>query len=325
MKAAYINRTGTPDEIVYGDLPDPIFNDNQVLIKTTTVCVSHIDTYIRAGQYPSPLPFPYIIGHDLCGSIVQVGKKVNHLKIGQRVWCNMGGIQGRQGTFAEYVAMDADWVFRLPDQVDEKEAIGVLQSGATACVGLIRSALLKPNETIAVIGGSGNVGSAVVQLAHARGARVITTAGDTAKMEWCKEQGADEVINYREQDVTKTIAELAPQGVDVFWDTTREPDFEKAIPLLKKRGRMVVMAGARAHPTFPVGAFYRNDCTLSGFSLFNIAPGELRGYAEIINRCLEEKVLQTKIAYLLPLKEAAKAHRLQETDKHLWGKIVLTV
>lgn len=325
MKAAYINEVGPWSNIQYGDFPRPQIKENQVLVKVSQVVVDHLDTYIRSGQYRFNLPFPLILGRDMWGTVEKVGSQVKDFKVGDQVWCNNQGIHGRQGTFAEYVAIDDNLLYHLPKGVQGIEAVAVCHSALTAYIGLVQKAEIKANETIFINGGSGSVGSAIIQMAHAMKARIITTAGNQEKMKWCKEMGAERVINYKTDDVEKAILDFAPQGVDVYWDTTREPNFEKATPLLAFQGRIILMAGANARPVFPVGPFYNKNASLFGFSIINASIEEMQEGAKAINRLLMEKKLRGKIFKTMDLKEAAESHHMQETEKDLWGKIALQV
>jgi NADPH2:quinone reductase len=324
MKAAFIETPGPPESIRYGDLEEPIPRNDQVLVKVVAVTVNPIDTYIRSGAYPIPLPRPFIIGRDLVAIVEAVGRGVTRFAPGQRVWCNNQGYGGRQGTFAEFVAVDEGLLYPLPDGVNEHEAVAVVHSALTACIGLVREAAIQAGETLLINGGSGNVGSAALQVAHYFGARVIVTAGSTEKIRRCLELGADRAVNYKTEDVAAAIRDFAPQGVDVYWDTTREPDFERSVPLLKHRGRIILMAGLNAHPPFPVGAFYTKDCSMHGFAITNATPEELRDAADQINRLLAAGALKAKVDRVMPLADAAMAHRLfEEHQAELNGKIVL--
>jgi len=324
MKAAFIETPGPPESIRYGDLEEPMPRNDQVLVKVVAVTVNPIDTYIRSGAYPIPLPRPFIIGRDLVAIVEAVGRGVTRFAPGQRVWCNNQGYGGRQGTFAEFVAVDEGLLYPLPDGVNEHEAVAVVHSALTACIGLVREAAIQAGETLLINGGSGNVGSAALQVAHYFGARVIVTAGSTEKIRRCLELGADRAVNYKTEDVAAAIRDFAPQGVDVYWDTTREPDFERSVPLLKHRGRIILMAGLNAHPPFPVGAFYTKDCSMHGFAITNATPEELRDVADQINRLLAAGALKAKVDRVMPLAEAAMAHRLfEEHQAELNGKIVL--
>lgn len=325
MKAVFIKKTGGPNVIEYGELPTPTIRDNEVLVKVSAVAVNPLDTYVRSGKYTftEPLPLPFIVGSDAVGIVTHVGSSVKEFKPGQRVWTNRMGMKGRQGSFAEYLAIDSALLYPAPQHVDDNALVAILQSGATACLGLIRAAMLKASEIIFVNGGAGSVGSAIIQLAVARGARVIATTSSDEKMEWCKSLGAELVLDYHKDNFAEKIKTLAPQGVDVFWDTSKHPNFEICVPLMTHHGRIVLMAGGEAHPTLPVGLFYNKECTLKGFTLIHAGQLELKGCAEILNRCLEDGKLKAKIAKELPFSKAAEAHSMIESDSELWGKIIL--
>ena len=328
MKAAYIIRTGPPEVITCGDLPTPKPGPTECLIKVAAVDVNPIDTYIRSGMVPAQLSFPFILGRDLAGTVVEAGADVKRFKPGDRVWATNQGFAGRQGTFSEFAAVDEGWLHPTPASVKDEEVAAVSLVGVTAHLGLFREAKLKAGEVLFVNGGTGGVGAAVVQMAKTVGARVISTAGSDAKVALCRELGADLALNYKTQDVDAAIKGFATDGVNVWWETLREPSFERAIPLLAMRGRMIVMAGREARPAFPVGPFYVKDCSLFGFAMFNSSAEDQRAAAADINRWMAEGKLKGRIDRVLPLSEAATAHRLQEESTvhksgALAGKIVL--
>ncbi len=328
MKAAFINQTGGPEVITFGDLPTPKPGRRQCLIKVGAVDVNPIDVYVRAGMIPAKLTFPFILGRDLAGTVVEVGSSVKGLKPGDRVWATSQGSDGRPGTFAEFAAVDKRWLHLTPEAVSDEDIVALSLVGITAQLGLVRYAHLKSGETLFVNGGSGGVGSCVVQMAKILGARVVTTAGSEDKARICRELGADLVINYLTSDVDAAIKQFAPEGVNVWWETLREPDFERTIPLLSLRARMIIMAGRDARPAFPVGPFYVKDCSLHGFAMFNASAREQRAAANAINRWVTENKLKARIDRVLPLSQAAEAHRLQEDSTirksgALAGKLVL--
>ncbi|HTQ37759.1 MAG TPA: NADPH:quinone reductase [Pirellulales bacterium] len=328
MKAAFINQTGPPENIQYGDLPQPQPCGSQVLVKVGAVAVNPIDTYIRSGTVKMPLPLPFIIGCDLAGTVTAVGSKARRFKPGDRVWGSNQGLLGRQGTFAEYAAVDESWLYPIPPGVSDETAAAVALVSITAGLGLLRDIKLQAGETLFVNGGSGGVGSMVVQISKAIGAKVITTAGSDEKVKKCLELGADHALNYKTQDVAAEVKRLSPDGLNVYWETLREPDFDKAIGLLAPRGRMMIMSGRDARPPFPVGPFYVKGCSLLGFAMFNATPDEQRRCAEKINGWLAAGKLKACIDRVLPLSQAATAHQLQEESTvgksgSLMGKIVL--
>jgi len=328
MKAAFIHQPGPPEAIIYGDLPRPEPQGRQVLVRVGAVAVNPVDTYVRSGAISWPLPKPFIVGCDLAGTVEAVGPAATRFKPGDRVWGSNQGLLGRQGTFAEYVAVDEEWLYPTPTGVSDRDAAATALVGITAHLGLFRDARLRSGETVFVHGGSGGVGSCVVQMAKIAGARVITTAGSAEKAEFCRQLGADVVIQYAVEDESQALRAAAPQGVDVWWETLREPDLERAIGHLALGGRLILMAGRDARPVFPVGPFYTRDCKVLGFAMFNAPADQQRQCAEDINRWLAEGKLRARISRVMKLADTAEAHRLQEqsTLHHsgaLAGKIVL--
>lgn len=329
MKAAFFEQPGPPSVIEFGDLPKPEIQPNQVLVKVSAASINPIDTYIRAGANYWPLPKPFITGCDFAGIVEEVGSEADGLAVGQRVWGSNQGLLGRQGTFAEYAAVDADYCYASPDGVDDKDLAACALVGITAHLGVVGKANVQPGETVFVRGGAGGVGSMVLQMCKALGASVIATAGGAEKVERCKQLGAEHVINYREDDVAEALVKLAPGGVDVFWETLREPNFDLAVAALAEGGRMVLMAGRDARPEFPVGPFYVKGLSLHGVVMFKASAEAQRLAADDINSWLKSGELRSVIDRVLPLNEAAQAHQLQEEhtvgkQSILSGKIVLT-
>ncbi|MFP6669066.1 MAG: NADPH:quinone reductase [Pirellulales bacterium] len=328
MKAAYIEKTGPASNIIYGDLPTPEPSGREVLVKVGAAALNPIDTYIRGGANYWDLPLPFIGGCDLAGIVQIAAAETSRFAVGDRVWGSNQSLLGRQGTFAEYAVVDECWLYPTPQEVSDEEAAAVSLVGITAHLGLFREAKLQPGETIFVNGGSGAVGSTVVQMAKAIGAKVVATAGSAEKLKACAQLGADRVINYKTADVARDTLEFVPDGVHVYWETTREPDFVRAVELLARRGRMVLMAGRDARPEFPVGPFYVKGCSLHGFVMFAATPEEQRTCAEDINRWMVEGQLRPRIDRVLPLSDLAAAHRLQEESTvnqsgAVSGKIVI--
>lgn len=328
MKAAYINEIGGPDKIVYGDLPDPLYTLNQCLVKVAAVDVNPIDIYVRSGSVKTKMTMPYILGRDLAGTVVATGEDVTRFKIGDRVWCIGQGWDGRPGTFSELAAVDEEWLNPIPDGVKEEDMAAISLVGVTAHVGLLTKAHIRAGETLFVSGGTGGVGSSVVQMAKILGAEVITTAGSDEKAARAKKLGAARAINYKTENAADAVKQFAPDGVNVWWETTREPDFDRILSHLAVNGRIVVMAGRDARPQFPVGPFYSRSGSLYGFAILNSTAEELRNAAEDINRWMAAGTLKAQIDRVLPLSSAAEAHRIQEESTvkktgALMGKIVL--
>ncbi|MBM97539.1 MAG: quinone oxidoreductase [Planctomycetaceae bacterium] len=328
MKAAYIEQTGPPENIIYGDLPQPEPAGRQVLVRMKAVAVNPIDTYLRNGANYWEMPMPFIIGCDLAGEVVECGSEVTRFKKGDRVWGSNQGLLGRQGTFAEYCAIDEDWLYPTPDRATDETAAACALVGITSHLGLFGRAQLQAGETVFVQGGSGGVGSMVLQMAKAAGARVVTTVGNDEKAKLCRDLGADHVINYRTEDVVKEVEAFSASGIDVVWETVREPNFDTLTAILAERGRLVLMAGRDARPEFPVGPFYVKGCSLHGFVMFKASADEQRECATQINEWLNAESLQPRISHRFGLCDAAAAHKLQEDNTlhqagTLSGKIIL--
>ena len=330
MKAAFIETTGSPDIIRYGELPQPVPQAGEILVKVGAVAVNPIDLYIRAGTVAMPLPKPFIVGCDLAGVVEQLGPGASRFKVGDRVWGSNQGLLGRQGTFAEYAAVAEDWLYPTPARVDDKNAAAAALVGITAHLGLFRDAQLQSGETVFVNGGTGGVGAMVVQMAKAVGAKVITTVGSAEKAKLCQQWGADCVLNYKTDDLSARVRDFTRgQGVHVWYETQREPNFVRTVDLMAQRGRIIIMAGRQAQPVFPVGPFYVKGLSLHGFAMFNASPAEQRRCAEDINRWLQGGQLKPPIGKVLPLAETAAAHQLLEENTlgkagTLTGKVVLT-
>jgi NADPH:quinone reductase len=326
LKAAYIEQVGPSENIVYGNLPKPKAEARQVLVKVGAVAMNPVDTYIRSGMIPVNLPSPFVVGCDLAGTVEAVGPDVTKYRKGDRVWGSNQGLLGRQGTFAEYAAVDECWLYPTPEEVSDQGAAATALVGITAHLGLFREAQLKAGENLLVSGGSGGVGSCVVQMARAIGARVLTTSGAKEKVQVCRQLGATAAVNYKTDDLDAAIAKFGP--IDVWFETRREPDFDQAIKYLALRGRIIVIAGRDARPGFPAGPFYTKDCKLFGFAMFNAPADEQRKCAAEINRWLAKGKLKPRIDRVMKLSEAAAAHKLQEDNTlrkagSLAGKIVL--
>ena len=330
MRAAYIEQTGPPESIQVGDLPRPEPGPGQVLVRVRATSLNPIDLYIRSGAVAMPMGFPFISGADFAGTVEALGPGATRYKVGDRVWGSNQGMLGRQGASAEYAAVDEVLAYPTPPNQSDAEAAGQALVGITAHLGLFHKGHLHAGETLYIPGGSGGVGSMVVQMAKAAGARVATSAGSREKIELCKAFGADLALNYKTDDVPARLREFAPEGIDVWFETTRDPDLEVNIPLLRKRGRMIVIAGRAARPPLPFGSFYPRDVSILGFAMFNASPDEQSASAAEIAKLAELGLLKTPIGKTFPLAEAAQAHTFLEEASiqgsgGLMGKVIIEV
>lgn len=330
MRAAYIEETGPPEVIKTGDLPKPEAGPGQVLVRVHAASLNPIDLYIRSGLVAMPLSFPYIIACDLAGTVEEVGPDCRRYMVGDRVWGSNQGLLGRQGVAAEYASVAEEWLYPTPALLPDTDAAAMPLVGITAHLGLFQHGQLKSGETVYVPGGSGGVGSMVIQMAKAVGARVATSAGSPERVELCRRLGADLALNYKSDDIPARLREFAPDGIDVWYETQREPNLEVSVPLLRKRGRMILMAGRTAKPALPLGAFYPRNCALFGFAMFNATPEEQSACAHDMIRWIEEGQLKPLVGRTFPLDAAVEAERFLEANTlagagTLTGKVVITL
>jgi NADPH2:quinone reductase len=330
MKAAFIRQLGTPDVIEFGDLPTPEPGPTEVLVKVGAVSLNPIDTYIRAGIAKMANSFPYIMGCDVAGTIERCGAAVTRFRAGDRVWGSNQSLFGRQGSFAEYAAVDEKWLYATPSKMTDAQAAAGALTGITAHLGLFLNAGLKPGEVVFVNGGTGGVGSAVIQLAKAAGAKVIATVGSADKQALCESWGADCVLDYHSATLDDSIKAFsqANGGLHVWYETQPPANFDRTFGLMSPRGRVILMAGRSARPEFPNGPFYVKDLRLCGFAMFNATADEQRVCGEAINSLFDRGGWTPLVGRTMRLCDAAEAHRLQEANTlqkqgTLTGKIVL--
>jgi NADPH2:quinone reductase len=325
VKAAFLDQPGPPEVIRAGELATPTPGPGEVLVRVAAAAVNPIDTYIRSGVVAMTLPKPFIPGCDLAGTVEAVGAGVRRFHVGDRVWGSNQGLLGRQGTFAEFAAVGEQWLYPTPANVADEQAAAVALVGITAHLGLFGCAKVQAGETVFVNGGTGGVGSMVIQMAKAAGARVVTTVGSAEKAALAAELGADAVVNYKTDDVAARVKEAAGgKGIQVWYETQPPTDLDRTVDLMAPRGRVIVMAGRAARPAFPNGPFYVKGLSLHGFAMFNATPDEQRVCGMDVAQWLGQGKIKAVIGARFPLADAAKAHALQEAkDGTRTGKIVV--
>ena len=329
MRAAYYETPGPPEVLRVGELPTPEPKPGEIRVKVLAASINPIDIYIRSGAVAMPRPMPTIPGCDFAGVVDAVGPGLTRFAVGDRVWGSNQGLLGRQGTFAEFACVEEQWAYPLPPGVGERVAAAAALVGMTAYIGLFGRAMLKRDETVFVNGGTGGVGSMVVQMAKAVGARAIATVGSAAKADQARRLGADVAVNYKTEDVSAAVkAATDGRGVDVWYETVPPADLDRTVELMAMNGRIVVMAGRAARPVLPNGPFYVKGLSLLGFAMFNVPALLQAQYADAIGRWMAAGVLKPMIGAEFPLAESVAAHRLQEENSlgragTLSGKIVV--
>jgi NADPH:quinone reductase len=329
MHAAFFDTTGTPDVIRVGDLPRPEPKPGELRVRIAVAAINPIDCYIRSGAAPMPLPTPAITGTDFAGVVDAVGANVTRFKVGDRVWGSNQGLLGRQGTCAEFACVGEEWAYATPASVSDEQAAACALVGITAHLGLFARAQLRAGEWVFVNGGTGGVGSMVVQMAKAAGANVICTAGSAEKVAAARALGADVVLNYKTDDISARVKDATGgAGANVWYETTPPSDFDRTIELMARNGRVVVMAGRAARPVLPNGPFYVKGLSLLGFAMFNSSAAEQRACADAMNAWLAAGKLRAPVGARFALADTAKAHELQEANTlkkagTLSGKILI--
>lgn len=321
MKAVYIEQTGGPEVLKYGELPKPEAGPGQALVKLAASGVNFIDTYHRSGLYK--LPLPATLGGEGAGTVVSVGEGVTTLKPGDRVAWGTA-----RGSYAEYAVVPAAALVKIPDSLDFKSAAAAMLQGMTAHYLTHSTFPLKSGHTALVHASAGGTGRLIVQMAKLRGARVIGTAGSPEKAEIAKAAGADEVILYREKDFAEETKKLTGNGVDVVYDSVGASTFMKSLDCLKPRGMMVTFGNASgAVPAIePLLLNQKGSLFLTRPTLFHhtLTREDLEWRANDVLRWIAENKLTLKVDHVYPLSETAQAHRDLESRKTS-GKLVLTI
>ena len=320
--AAYIEERGPAETIRYGQIPVPVPGPTDVLVHVEAVAVNPVDTFVRSGAFATALPFPFVIGRDLVGTVAACGPGAARFTVGERVWSNSLGHAGRQGAAAEYVVVPADRLYPLPGGADPVTTVAILQPAATAYLALTVHGRLRAGETVLIAGAAGHVGRAATMLATGAGARVIATAR-AADLDTCRSLGADVALDYGDPDLSRRLHEAVPTGVDVHLDTSGHQNLDLAVDVLAPRGRIVVMAGLTQRPELPAGAFYTRDAQIVGFAISNATSSELADAAERINQLIADGVLRPRRVEELPLSSAATAHKRLETGQAAGTRLVL--
>jgi NADPH:quinone reductase-like Zn-dependent oxidoreductase len=332
VKAILIREFGPPGVMRLEEVPTPVPGPGEVLIAVHAVSVNRtLDLIVRAGRYPRPVTLPHVPGVDPSGAIVAVGEGVADRKVGDRVATTIrlsgGGADGPPtllgvqvwGGYAEYVKVPAAATHRIPDNVDFATATCVVRHAPTAFHLLRDRARLKEGEWVLVMGASGGLGSAGVQVAKALGAHVIAGAGADERVAAATTMGADAGVNYRASDLAAEVRRITHgRGVDVVFENIADPDlFPKALASLARFGRLVT-AGGHGGGTVPldVNRLYLNQLTIIG------ATGDTPADAVASLQAASEGRLTVLIDQVLPLSQAVRAHELV-TARESIGKIVL--
>src|SRR5436853_1862883 len=320
MKAIQVEQTGGPEALKPVGLPVPQPKANEAVVKIAAAGVNFVDVYFREGRYKAPLPF--VAGQEGAGVVTAAGAEVNSVKKGDRVaWT------GTLGSYAEYAAVPADRLVRIPQGVSEREAAAAMLQGMTAHYLSHDTYPLKRGETALVHAAAGGVGLLLVQMAHNIGARVIGTVSTDSKAKLAREAGADEIILYTQTDFeTETKRLTAGKGLDVVYDSVGKTTFERGLNLLRPRGMMVLFGGSSGPvpPFDPITLTQKGSLFLTRPSLLHyiITPQELQARAEAVFDMITKGKLKLRIEHTYALEQAGQAHRELE-GRRTTGKLLL--
>ncbi|MEJ2415652.1 MAG: NAD(P)H-quinone oxidoreductase [Exilibacterium sp.] len=325
MKYIEIGEFGAADVLRLQEAEAPEHGDDELLIKVVAAGVNRPDIVQRRGAYPPPPGASPILGLEVAGEVVAVGNNVRGWRQGDNVCALTNG-----GGYAERVAVPACQCLPVPVGLSLQDAAAVPETFFTVWSNVFDRGNLKTGESLLVHGGSSGIGTAAIQMAAARGARVFTTAGSEEKCQACRELGAEIAVNYREEDFVAVLTQATgKQGVDVILDMVGGDYISRNVALAAMDGRIINIAylqGATAEVNFLPIMLKR--LTLTGSTLRPQSPATKAAIAENLRRhiwpLIEAGKIKPVIARRFPLAEAAAAHRFMESGRHI-GKIVLTV
>src|SRR5512133_3188218 len=261
MKAVLCQRFGTPDDLVLGDIPDPVAGTGEDVAKVAAVGLNFFDTLIVSGKYQTKPPFPFSPGGEFDGVVESVGDGVSEFKPGDRFIGYTDFNAERERT-----AVAADNIVKLPPDLDFDRAAALTITYGTAYYALKYRALMRPRETLTVLGASGGVGLAAVEIGSVMGARVIACASTDDKLAFARAHGAHEVVNYEREDLRDGLKRLGGEhGIDVVFDPVGGAYSEPAVRSLAWEGRHLVVGFAAGEiPKLPLNLVLLKGCAVLG-------------------------------------------------------------
>ncbi len=303
MKAAFFEQHGGPEVLKFGDMPDPVPGPEEVVVDIHAASINGADWKVRSGKYGAVAEFPYILGRDFSGIVGAVGENVTDPRVGDSVFavCDVG----REGAYAEKIAIKAAIVAKKPDALSHVESAALALTGLTALISIEDTLDLRAGETILIHGGAGGVAGFAIQLAKHIGAHVITTAS-AANHDYLRGLGADEIVDYNARDFTEAVSDC-----DAVFDTVGGDVTQRCFAVLKPGGRAAFIASGAEAPESP-----RDDVA-------SLRPrvGRDRRHLERVAALVGSGAVHVPEIKLFSLSQAAAAHELSEA-LHVRGKLV---
>jgi NADPH2:quinone reductase len=322
MRAIQVKKTGGPEVLELAELPRPEPRAGEVLVRVHAAGINFIDTYLREGRYPAPLPF--VPGQEAAGVVEALGEGVSGFAAGERVAWN-----GTRGTYAEYACAPAKDLLKIPEGMSFDDAAAVLLQGLTAHYLAHDTYAIQRGDTVLVHAGAGGVGLLLTQMAKRLGARVVTTVSTEEKARLSREAGADDVVLYTQTSFYDEVKRITGgKGLPVVYDSVGKTTFEESLRCLRPRGLMALYgASSGAVPLFDVirlstmGSLYVTRPTLKDYVQ---TRAELERRAGEVFRWVAEGTLRVRIGQRYKLDEAQQAHRDLE-GRRTTGKLLLTM
>lgn len=303
------------------EVPDPVPGPHDAVVRMRASSVNFPDVLFVANKYQITIPPPFSPGSEFAGDVVAVGSEVTDVAVGDRVFGATA-----VGAFADLVCVPAAGLHRLSDGLSYEAAAAFWVAYATSYHSLVGVAGVRSADTVLVLGAAGGVGLAAVQLAKVLGARVIAAASSADKLEVCREHGADELIDYAQDNLRERLKQVAPGGVDVVIDPVGGPFAEQALRGLSQGGRYVVVGFASGEiPKLPANLILLKSAIVRGFEMRTHDQidheGRLRGDAELM-ALFERGAIAPHIGATFPLERAAEALRWV-ADRRATGKVLI--
>jgi putative PIG3 family NAD(P)H quinone oxidoreductase len=322
VDAITIPRSGGPEVLTWQTVPDPEPGPGEVLVDIAASAVNRADLMQREGRYPPPPGAPPYPGLECAGRIAALGEGVTGWEVGDAVCALLAG-----GGYATKVAVPAGQVLPIPGGLDETEAAALPEVACTVWSTIGDIARLTKGETFLVHGGSSGIGTHAIQLGVALGARVLCTAGSAEKLAACRELGADVAINYRTEDFVQRVKDETGVGADVVLDLVGAPYLARNIDALAPNGRLAIIGMQGGTKTeFDLNSLMRKRASVIATAL---RARPLAEKAAIVARVratvwpmIEVGAVRPVIDRVVPMRDAAEAHRIVESGHHI-GKVVL--
>ncbi|QGZ35094.1 NADPH:quinone oxidoreductase family protein [Stappia indica] len=322
MKAVLCERLGAPEDLVLRDIEMPSPGPGEVLVEVSAAALNFFDTLIIEGKYQFRPELPFSPGAEFAGRVLETGEGIEAFEPGDRV---MGYV--RWGAVRGAVITSEDDLVALPDEITDEAAAGLSVTYGTSLHAFRDRAHLEPGETVAVLGASGGVGLAAVEIAKAMGARVIACASSAEKLELARAHGADVLVNYAEEDLKTRLKQLTDGcGVDVVYDPVGGDLSEAALRATGWRGRYLVIGFAAGEiPKLPLNLVMLKGCDVLGVFWGDAIVREPEAHRDNMEQLLawmREGRIRPHLHAVYPIEETAKALR-ELADRKVQGKVII--